>query len=169
MRNIIVVSVVAGFAALPTSGQTPGERLVRPPLAGFVTGYDAKTNGSSMLEQIPAGETVDRWTRMVTTQRFAGLAGKTDARLFLTNLGASVVGACPGAKTSPVTMHGVTAMMRADCPRNPQTGKPETFWAEAMMGASDLHVVQVAYRRVPSNADAQWAQAYLAGVTLVRR
>ncbi len=120
-----------------------------------------------MLERIPAGETVQRWTRMVTTQRFARLAGKTDLRTFLAELAASVTRACPGTKTA-VEIQGAAAELRADCPLNPSTGKPETFFAKAMMGASDLHVAQVAFRRVPSSADGQWAKAYLAGVNVCR-
>jgi len=168
MRNILIAIVAAGLANSHAAAQPAGERLARPALAGFVTGYDANANGSAMLEQIPVGETVERWTRMVTTQRFARLAGKTDARTFLLELGASVSRACPGARTSPVQMRGAAAELRADCPLNPSTGKPETFLAKAMMGATDLHVAQVAFRRVPTNADLQWARDYLAGVALCR-
>jgi hypothetical protein len=56
--------------------------------------------------------------------------------------------------------------MRVDCPLNPATGLPETFFAKAVPGAADMHVAQVAFRRVPSAQDATWAERYLAGVTL---
>jgi hypothetical protein len=56
--------------------------------------------------------------------------------------------------------------MRVDCPINPSTGKPETFFAKAMPSASDMHVAQVAFRRVPSSADTSWAENYLASVKL---
>lgn len=168
MRNIIIAIVAAGLANSQVAAQSTGERLAKPALPGFVTGYDAASNGSTMLEQIPAGETVQRWTRMVTTQRFARLAGKTDARRFLVELGGSVSGACPGARIAPVQTRGRVAELRADCPLNRSTGKPETFFARAVMGATDLHVVQVAFRRVPTNGDIQWANTYLAGVALCR-
>ena len=165
MRNIVIAIIALGLIETSAGAQTAGERLARPALAGFNIGYDAKSNGSAMLEQIPAGETIRRWTRMVTTQRFARLAGKTDARAFLVDLGASVSRACPGAKSS-VEMRGAAAELRADCPLNSATGLPETFFAKAMMGTSDLHVAQVAFRRLPSTADVQWVRNYLAGVAL---
>ena len=165
MRTIVIGIAALGLIHTDAGAQTAGERLARPALAGFITGYDAKSNGIAMLEQIPAGETVQRWTRMVTTQRFAGMAGKTDSRTFVTGIGASVSQACPGAK-STVEMQGAIPELRVDCPLNPSTGLPETFFVKAMMGATDLHVAQVAFRRTPSTADVKWARAYLAGVAL---
>ena len=165
MRTTVIAIIALGLIYTSAVAQAPGERLARPTLAGFITGYDAKSNGSAMLEQIPAGETVQRWTRMVTTQRFARLAGKTNARAFLVDLGASVSRACPGAR-SAVEMRGVAAELRADCPLNPSTGLPETIFVKAMMGKTDLHVAQVAFRRVPTAREVQWAKGYLAGVAL---
>ena len=54
----------------------------------------------------------------------------------------------------------------ADCPRNPQTGLPETFLILAIEGANDMHVAQVAFRRVPSAQDIAWAEAQLESVAL---
>ena len=142
------------------------ESLARPPVQGFVVGYQVARNGNLIIEQVPAGENVDRWTRMVTTQRFAGVAQRADANGFLQTMIDGLSGACPGARVTYRRPGAKLAQMRVDCPRNPATGLPETFFAKAMNGPSDMHVAQVAFRRVPTAADVAWAEKYLGGVTL---
>jgi hypothetical protein len=142
------------------------ESLSRPPSPGFVVGYQVARDGNLIIEQVPAGETVERWTRMVTTQRFAGAAQRLSANDLLQNMIDGLSGACPGAKVAYRRVNGRTAQMRVNCPRNPKTGLPETFFAKAMAGASDMHVAQVAFRRVPSATDVAWAEKYLTSVSL---
>ena len=142
------------------------EALMRPGLPGFVVGTDVARNGNSIVEQIPQGETVDKWTRMVTTQRFAGVARRTDGNGFFELMINGLQRGCPGAKVAYRRPSGKTAQLRVDCPLNPSTGLPETFFAKAMPGASDMHIVQVAYRRVPNAADIAWAERYLASAKL---
>jgi len=142
------------------------ETLTRPPVPGFITGYQVAKNGSSIQEQVPAGENVEQWTRMVTTQRFAGVATRTNADGFLQLMVDQLSGACPGARVPYRHPSGHGAQMRVDCPLNPKTGLPETFFVKALPGASDMHVAQVAFRRVPTTKDVSWAESYLAGVTV---
>ena len=142
------------------------EVLARPQVPGFVAGYEVAKNGNYILEQVPAGENVEKWTRMVTTQRFAGVAQSTDANGFLQLMINGLAEGCPGAKVVYRRPSGRTAQMRLDCPLNPKTGLPETFFAKAMSGASDMHVAQVAFRSVPKAADVAWAEKYLASVSL---
>ena len=103
---------------------------------------------------------------MVTTQRFAGVAKRTDANGFLQVMIEGLSGACPGARVAYRHPSGRSAQMRVDCPVNPKTGLPETFFAKAMPGSADMHVAQVAFRRVPKADDVAWAERYLAGVML---
>lgn len=142
------------------------EALMRPEPPGFVVGYNLARDGNSIVEQVPAGETVEKWTRMVTTQRFAGVARRTDGNGFLQLMIDRLQQACPGANIAYRRTSGKAAQMRIDCPFNPATGLPETFFAKAMPGASDMHIAQVAFRRVPSAQDIAWAQQYLASVSL---
>ena len=142
------------------------EALARPPVPGFIKGYQVARNGNSILEQVPAGENVEHWTRMVTTQRFAAIAASTSANEFLQIMIDGLSGACPGARIAYRRASGRVAQMRVDCPLNPKTGLPETFFAKAIAGSSDMHVAQVAFRQVPKGADVAWAERYLAGVML---
>jgi hypothetical protein len=151
---------------LPIAALMAIELLTRPPVPGFVVGYQVERNGNLIIEQVPSGENVDKWTRMVTTQRFAGVARRTDGNGFLQNMLNGLQRGCPGAKVTYRRPSGKAAQMRVDCPLNPGTGLPETFFAKAIPGASDMHVAQVAFRRVPNARDVAWAERYLAGVTL---
>jgi hypothetical protein len=146
------------------------ERLSAPPLPGFVVGYQAANGEQSILEEVPAGETVQKWTRMVTTQWYAGASKRLTPTQFLQNVADGLRQACPkGTTTKPVlaTRSGrPSAQFRVNCPLLASTGKPEVFIMLAIAGPSDLHVKQVAFRRVPSAADVTWAETFLAGVTL---
>ena len=142
------------------------EILSRPPVPGFITGYQVTRDGNSIQEQVPKGENVEQWTRMVTTQRFAGVATRTNADGFLQLMIDGLSAACPGARITYRRPQGRAAQMRVDCPLNPKTGLPETFFVKSMPGSADMHVAQVAFRRVPNSADAAWAEHYLAGVTI---
>ena len=142
------------------------EALLRPALPSFVIGYSVARDGNSIVEEVPKGETVDKWTRMVTTQRFAGVARRTDSNGFLQSMLDRLQQACPGAKVIYRRPGGKSSQMRVDCPLNPSTGLPETFIAKAIRGAADMHVAQVAFRRVPTAEDVSWADRYLAGVQL---
>ncbi|HEU5481957.1 MAG TPA: hypothetical protein VFU80_02535 [Sphingomicrobium sp.] len=142
------------------------EAIAQPSLPGFVVGYNVERDGNSITEQVPSGETVQKWTRMVTTQRFAGVARRTDADGFLQLMLNGLQQACPGATVAYRRPATRSAQMRVDCPLNPATGLPETFFAKAMPGAADMHVAQVAFRRDPSGKDVDWAEGYLAKVDL---
>ena len=142
------------------------EALVRPPVAGFVSGYELAKSGNYIQEQVPAGETVQQWTRMITTQRFAGVAKKADANGFLQLMIDGLSKGCPGASLAYRRGSSAIAQMRVDCPLNPATRRPETFFAKAMAGSADMHVAQVAFRSVPKARDVAWAEKYLTSVSL---
>lgn len=165
-RSVTLALVVPLLLAATSNGK---ERLSATPLTGFVVGYEAANEEQSILEEVPAGETVQDWSRMVTTQWFSGKLPRPTPSQFLQNIARSVPQSCPGAtNTEPVlsTRNGrAAAQFRVDCPRLASTGKPETFMMLAIAGASDLHVKQVAFRRVPSAADVRWGESLLGGVT----
>lgn len=156
------------LAALAVLAAGPAERIVAQMPAGFVVGYSAAQGAVSIEERIPQGETVEAWTRMITLQRFGG--SPVSARGLLQNIAASLGRGCPGGKTSTIVEAAVDgrryAAMRADCPLNPGTGKPETFFARTVSGADALYSVQYAFRSVPTAAQVAEAEAYLSAVRL---
>lgn len=157
----MVAFIIAGLLA-----SSAGEQVVRPALPSFVVGNQQAAGGASIIEQVPSGETVERWTRMVTTQRFEGLADRIDAPGFLNKLAALTEQRCAGAKASDLQKSGSSAEVRVDCPLNVETGQPETFIARAIADGHDLHIFQVAWRRVPTAADVAWGERYLQGISV---
>jgi hypothetical protein len=166
-RSLLTLLAASAVAVLPLSPAW-AEHLASPDLPGFVVGHEAANAEQSIREEVPAGETVEDWTRMVTTQRFGGAAARLTPTGFLEGITRDLSAACPGARTSRVltgTRSGHTgAQMRAFCPLLAQTGKPETFIMLVIAGAEDLHVKQVAFRRVPTDEDVEWGEAVLAAV-----
>ncbi len=166
MRKPIATLLAAVLAASAANAQPAGtERLVSPALPGFVTGHSAANAQQSILEQIPAGETVQAWTRMVTTQRYGGLARQASAAQYVANVRGAVPRACPGARLSPVESLRISgreaARFQLDCPRS-AGGGPETFILLAIAGPGDMHVKQVAWRGGTTPAGLAWGRGFLA-------
>jgi len=124
-----------------------------------------------IVERVPPGETVEQWSRMVTVQRFADVIARGGTLFewrdhFLDGLRTG----CPGFRVGDTIFSSLAGhpalQLRIDCPLNPATGRPETFLLLAIAGHSDLHIAQIAFRHVPSEAETAWARAQLASVTL---
>lgn len=164
-----VIAVLVALQALQPAAQVQPETIVAPLPPGFTVANKAAGAGETIEERVPEGETVDRWSKMITVQRFSGLA-RFGPHVFLERLGALIVQACPGAEASPIADSQVeghaTAEIRVDCPLNSGTGKPEAIFARALQGESDVHVVQYAYRAKADTKKAVAAKAYLSAVRL---
>jgi hypothetical protein len=166
MHKQVLALTVLTLAAAGTQAQTPTtERLVSPAVPGFIIGYQAANTQQSILEEVPRGESVQSWTRMITTQRFVGLARRATVAQYAQNIMNAVPRSCPGAVTSPLsslTVSGRPAVrFQLDCPRS-AGGKPETFILLAVAGASDIHVKQVAWRGGTTPAGLTWGRTLLA-------
>ena len=139
MRKITITGITGLllFAGPASTNAQSAERLVSPGLPGFVTGYSAANAVNSMVEEIPRGETVEAWTRMVTTQRFVGLAARTTPAQYAQNVVAPLPRACPGATVSPITSLAISGRpavrFQVDCPHS-AGGRPESFILLAVAG-----------------------------------
>ena len=159
------------LAVLPVGATAaPSEWSGRPAAPGFVVGFDKANAEQSIVERIPAGETVERWTRMLTSQRFVGRGRDPGPSGLLANMQGLMKTACPGGSTSEIVTMTVSgrpaARMRSDCPLNPQTGLPETYFIIAFAGTHDLFAEQVAFRRAPTAADIAFGTKDLQAVRL---
>lgn len=166
-RLAALLAFGAATSAAPTmAGTVEAERLGSPALPGFVVGYSAGNDEQSIREEVPRGQTVEAWTRMITTQRFAGLAARATPAIYARNILASLPRSCPGAIASPIAALTVSghpaARFQVDCPR----GGGETFILLAVAGRADMHVKQVAFRGRTSPAGFAWARTFLAGTVL---
>lgn len=169
LARIFTAALACGFASAAFAQGT--EWLAQAPLPDLVVAHRQEQAGSMIEERIPPGETVNDWTRMVTTQRFAGLVSRgVTLDSFVASFVTGLDRGCPGARSSEPrhfeTGGRPAVSFRIDCPLNPATGKPETFLLLAIAGREDLHVVQVAYRHVPDADENQAAERHLASIRL---
>jgi hypothetical protein len=76
------------------------EAMSAPDLPGFVVGYEIAGDNQSIREEVPKGETVQKWTRMVTSQRFRNLAQRVTPAQYTGQILKDLPKACPRATAS---------------------------------------------------------------------
>jgi hypothetical protein len=158
--------ILIGCASAVTSGQSliDAENLLFSPPKEFKVGFQA--NDHHMTEWVPASETVEDWTQMLTVQIYRGAS--VDAATFLQGVGKRYMDACPGTTAKGIftgQVNGyVVSMLVLKCPKNPGTGKPETTAFRVIKGKDALYSVQRAWRDVPSDQNLEDAMHALAKV-----
>jgi hypothetical protein len=144
------------------------ENLLFSPPKEFKVGYQSNRDNRLMTEWVPATETVEDWTQMLTVQIYRGAS--VDAAAFLQGVGKRYMGACPGTTAKGIftgQINGyVVSMLVLKCPTNPGTGKPETTAFRVIKGNDALYSVQRAWRSVPSDQELDDATHALAKVTV---
>ena len=168
MLKLSVLTLLMTLGIAGAQPETGGERIVQRPLDGFVSAHRQQAPQASIEEFVPQGETVQRWTRMVTIMRRTGVASRLAPLDYAHQFVAGLPASCPGAEVRAPEAIQISnrpaARTLARCPLNPQTGLPESFYMFAIAGAADMHIVQVAFRRVPTEAALDFAAEQLASV-----
>ena len=83
------------FLDRPAAAAFVNENLITTAPAGYHVGFRNKSDDGLITEWVPAGETVENWTEMVTVQVFYHL--KVSPEAFMSNLEARWQRSCPGA------------------------------------------------------------------------
>lgn len=162
--------MIFGLSAAVTRGQSliDAENLIFSPPKDFKIGYQSNHDNRLMTEFVPASETVEDWTHMLTVQIYRGAT--IDAASFLSGVGKRYMDACPGTTAKGIftgQINGyVVSMLLLKCPQNPATGKPETTAFRVIKGNDALYSVQRAWRSVPSDQDLDEGMHALAKVTV---
>jgi hypothetical protein len=159
------------FAAAMGLLAAPEDRPGMPMAEGFMMGYARHIANGTMEQRVPRGETVEDWNRMITLIR---LDVPDSPAVFLESIeqtqASPNLSKCPNAVVSPrvPAMVGIYPALdgRVDCPLNPDTGKPETFFYRLFSAGGALYMAQVAFRHVPDASETAWANAKLAGFRL---
>ena len=139
-----------------------GENLLAALPDGYKVGFQQKKGSAQITEMVPANETVQGWTEMVTVQVFNGMTGVTPDQ-FRDRMVQMWSGACANAVAGPATQaveNGYQiAFWMMSCPLNKDTGKPETTWFKAIQGHDSFYVVQKAFKFDPSKDQiVQWTR-----------
>ncbi len=157
---------LVGLLSAAATAATPAEWLSKPEVPGFVVGHEASNAEQSIVELVPEGETVHNWSRMITDQRLGGLVRHATPRQFAELMAQGMAQSCPGGKVTQIIDLKIdqrpAAQLYAECPLNPDTGKPEAFIGLLIAGKDDLHSRQVAWRKTPTLAETNWAETILA-------
>jgi hypothetical protein len=162
--------MLAAYSSSVALGQTliDAENLLFSPPKDFKVGYQSNRDNRLMTEFVPAAETVEDWTQMLTVQIYRGAT--VDAATFLQAVGKRYMDACAGTTAKGVytgQVNGyVVSMLLLKCPMNPATGKPETTAFRVIKGKDALYSVQRAWRAVPSDQELDVVMHALARVTV---
>ena len=164
------VIILASFSSSMASGQSliDAENLLLSPPKDFKVGFQSNRDNRLMTEFVPAAETVEDWTQMLTVQIYRGAT--VDAATFLQGVGKRYMEACSGTTAKGIytgQVNGyVVSMLLLKCPMNPGTGKPETTAFRVIKGKDALYSVQRAWRAVPSDQEVDDVMHALAKVTV---
>jgi hypothetical protein len=159
-----------GCTAAGALGQSliDAENLLFSPPKDFKIGYQATRDKQLITEWVPAAETVEDWTQMLTVQIFRGAT--VDAATFLQVVGKRYMNDCPGTTAKGIftgQVNGyVVSMLLLKCPKNPGTGRPETTAFRVIKGKDALYSVQRAWRAVPSDQEVDDVMHALGKVTV---
>jgi hypothetical protein len=151
--RVFLICFFAVLAAAPAAAQLVNENLLVTKPDGYKVGFSDKKNNAVITEMVPDAESVENWTEMVTVQIFLGMKGVSPEQ-FKARMERLWLGACSNAISNPIasaTENGYpVSVWQMFCPRNAQTGKPETTWFKAIQGRDSFYVVQKAFKFEPS-------------------
>jgi hypothetical protein len=168
MKHIFAVAVLTALTFAPAHAQLVNENLRVKMPDGYKVGWSDRNAQRLMNEMVPAGQTVENWTEMVTVQIFFGL--KSPPQMFRARMGALWSKACPDSLTAPIAEgveHGYpTEVWMQSCELNPQTKKPEHTFFKAIQGNDSLYVVQKAFKYEPSADEITKWTLYLKAITV---
>lgn len=156
-RALLLIGAV--LLAHPALAQLVNENLLVTMPPGYKVGFHTQKNTMDMTEMVPAAETVENWTEMVTVQIFHGFKGTAEE--FKATLEKRWTAACPDGQSAPIAStveNGYPVLVwLLGCPNNPATGKPENAFFKAVQGNDSLYVVQKAFKSIPSKEQStQW-------------
>jgi hypothetical protein len=167
--RFLIAFCLATLAAAPAAAQLVNENLLVTMPDGYKVGFSTKKNNMIMNEMVPAAETVENWTEMVTVQIFLGMKGVSPDQ-FRANMEKLWFGACAKASSHPIASaveNGYPASVwLMSCPLNAKTGKPEITWFKAIRGNDSFYVVQKAFRFEPSKEQVVTWTGYLKKVSV---
>ncbi|MBC5767687.1 hypothetical protein [Ramlibacter albus] len=138
------------------------ENLLQKLPAGYKVGYRARNDHVVTGEVIPVAESIDSWSRKVSTQYFLGPNPPT-LEGFRSDMQRQWLAACEKAESASI-MEGEDngypfAMWMLSCARSEAAGKPEYKWIKAVKGNDGLYVVQKTFRFKPDARQvARWTQ-----------
>lgn len=142
-----------------------GEQVLTDLPEGFVLGWkNTDSRGNDIIELIPKGETLQKWTQMATVN-IANSSAHVSPREHLGIIETGWAAACPNSSSEWVR-EGLeqarpVAYLILACPKNPATGEMEVTYLKGIQGERAFYVVQRAFRHVAGDEDITKAVTWL--------
>ncbi|HEX3423114.1 MAG TPA: hypothetical protein VHS33_06910 [Sphingomicrobium sp.] len=150
----MLLSVVAALA-LAAQSTAATELLGIDVPNEFQVGSQARNEHTEIIELVQPPETVNDWSRMITSLMFFN-AAPTGLEIFYGQWRAQERSGCPSMTDTRVsgTVDGHRAIRGTlSCPKDSQTGKAENLSAFLVQGDANLMMVEVAFRGAFTPAD----------------
>jgi len=172
-RYRAAIAFATGLLGL-TSGtvlaKLEGENLLQPLPEGFKIASEQAEGHASLTEMVPINESVDQWTRMVTTQVYRGLSDASFFAKYKDQMRERWSKACDVADTKPFSDSSengyATHVWLQVCAFKDKQKKPEITLFKFIQGRDATYVVQMAFHFQPAKAQLAESMAYLGKVTV---
>jgi hypothetical protein len=168
MSKSAAILLLACATAASAQSLINAENLLFSPPKDFKVGYQASHDNRQITEWIPASESVENWSQMLTVQIFR--SATVDGGHFLQDVGKRYMNDCPGTIAKGIfsgqANSYAVSMLLLKCPKNPGTGKPETTAFRVIKGKDALYSVQRAWSSVPTDQELDDVMHALAKVTV---
>ncbi len=163
-RLLLLLGLALSAISFDAEAQLQDENLLAPMPQGFKVATNQEQNRIVFQEWIPANETVESWSEMVTVQILLGRSN-VDGGKYLAAIRAGWLKACPQTKPNAVEDGRANGYplwtMMLQCALHPRTGKPETTLFRSIAGSDSFYSVQRSARAVPDGAQMAKMAAYM--------
>jgi hypothetical protein len=164
------VGVLLGLASGSATAGLDGENLLQPLPHGFKIASEQAQGHASLTEMVPVEESVDHWTRMVTTQVYRGLSDASFFAKYQDQMKERWSKACDVADTHPFSDSSengyATHVWLQVCAFKDKQKKPEVTLFKFIQGRDATYVVQMAFHFQPVKTQLAESMAYLGKVTV---
>jgi hypothetical protein len=167
-RNLSVLCLAA-LVSLCSIAQPQGETLPVNAPDGYKVVTQIRKGQIATVEMLPAAESLDTWTEMLTMQTFFGLKAATPSKFreLMETQWKKSCNVSESYKVAETVERGYPiAVWYLSCDRNVQSGKPELTWFKAVQGNDSFYVVQKAFRFEPTNEQMKPWIEYLRDIRL---
>jgi hypothetical protein len=157
LAALLALSSLGPARAEGVAGLPEGEFLFASPPDGWVLGYRAKRGDTTIFEYVPAGETVQNWTEIVTVQVWQGARPSWDPEKFVAHIAGTFQRACQTFRASPPSVRQIggydNASVAVECrdpdrsqaPSQVMLKKIEFLVVRVIRGKDGFYVVQRAW------------------------
>ncbi len=156
-RRAAPIAALAAALALAAPAAAE-ERFIVPRPAGWKMVFSTSQPKLTMMEFVPAAESVDDWTQMVTSQTFVG-ARNVSVERYLERIAVEAKKVCDDVAVTPIrsaTVNGQpAALMTQFCTRYAKTGKGEITLYKVIQGRDALYIAYRSWRGAPFQSGTQ--------------